>query len=356
MNVTRHYGLIIGLILCLWITGCSQAPVVMKYDTGTETAEKIVWPEAPETARYSYVGQLTGEQNFHKQKNGQSFGKRILGWLVGLVSGKETPVVLQRPQSGFVDENGRIYVTDVSRSAVFVFDQQQGKLLVWEMAAENIRFVTPLGIVAGADQTILVADAELGSIIQLDQQGNPLGNFGAQELQRPTGLTRDARRGRIYVSDTRDNQIKVFDDNGNHIDTIGGWGEGEGQFNGPTYISFKDDQLYVTDTLNSRVQIFSSDGKLVSTFGKRGLSIGDLPRPKGVAIDQAGNIYVVESYYDYLLVFNNQGQLLLPIGGSGSDVGEFYLPAGVWTDQQDRVYIADAFNGRVVILQYLGAA
>jgi hypothetical protein len=45
---------------------------------------------------------------------------------------------------------------------------------------------------------------------------------------------------------------------------------------------------------------------------------------------------------------------LLPIGGTGTDVGQFYLPAGVWSDNNDRIYIADMFNGRIVILQYLG--
>jgi DNA-binding beta-propeller fold protein YncE len=80
-----------------------------------------------------------------------------------------------------------------------------------------------------------------------------------------------------------------------------------------------------------------------------------LVRPKGVAVDSASNIYVVESLYDNLLVFNKQGHTLLGLGGSGTGVGEFYLPSGVWIDNQDQIYIADMYNGRITVLQFLGA-
>ena len=156
------------------------------------------------------------------------------------------------------------------------------------------------------------------------------------------------------MADRGDNDIKVFDDAGELVATLGEFGEGPGQFNGPTYLDWRDDKLYVTDTLNSRIQIFSPDGKLISMFGRRGLYLGDLPRPKGVTVDQRGNIYVVESYYDYLLVFNHNGELLLPIGGTGNEPGEFFLPAGVWADNSNHIYVADTFNGRVVIFEYLG--
>jgi DNA-binding beta-propeller fold protein YncE len=134
---------------------------------------------------------------------------------------------------------------------------------------------------------------------------------------------------------------------------IGQRGEGVGEFNFPTFIAFANNSLYVTDTLNSRVQIMTGEGEYQLKFGRRGLYVGDLPRPKGIATDADGRVYVVESYYDHLLVYSNDGQLLLPIGGTGSDVGQFYLPSGVWTDSKNRVYVADMFNGRVVILEYI---
>jgi DNA-binding beta-propeller fold protein YncE len=113
--------------------------------------------------------------------------------------------------------------------------------------------------------------------------------------------------------------------------------------------------LYVTDTMNSRIQVFSAEGEVLTRkFGARGLYLGNLVRPKGVAVDGEGNVYVIESYYDSLLVFSGRGEFLLPIGGTGKATGRFYLPSGVWVDTKNRVYVADMFNGRVVLFQFLG--
>jgi len=354
------------LLLPLLMTACATLPpeVLVKDDISGLLLKSeqhandsgLVWPAAPEQARYRYVGQLTGEQNFTVEK--PSFLHKAFNWLVGLGSKRHQPRVLQRPQNGFVADDGRIFVTDVSRGAVYVFDGKQPGaqtgLMIWEYADKQTRLVTPIGIAAGAGAEILVADAELGCIIRLDgKNGAGLGMMCHPDLLRPTGLARDAEQGLIYVADSKAHDIKVFDDGGRWIRTLGSHGEGEGQFNGPTYLSFTKGRLYVSDTLNARIQVLDAEGRFLRSFGRRGLYMGDTPRPKGVAVDQDGNVYIVESYYDYLLIFNNKGDFLLPVGGTGNTIGRFFLPGGVWV-QDDRVYVADTFNGRIVIFQYLG--
>lgn len=351
------------LLLCIVFAGCASTPAVLTYDIEGGIAgggEGYVWPAAPEVARYQYIGQLTGEENFSRESEDVSIGRKMFDWVVGFVAGEQIPTVLQRPHAGAVDSDGRIYVTDVSRAAVYFFDEPSGKLDVWEMAGEQLRFKTPIGVavveLGEGRREILVVDADLQRVIRLDQRGKPLGHIGAGELTRPTGIAHDPRSGNIYVADTHAHDIKIFDAAGTLLKVLGvsARGGGDGEFNSPTHMTFANGHLYVTDTLNSRIKVFTAAGVFVRAFGRRGLFVGDLPRPKGVAVDRDGNIYVVESYYDHLLVFNGEGSLLLPIGGSGSGVGEFYLPAGVWTDHRDRIYVADSFNGRVVILQYLG--
>ena len=321
----------------------------------TAPESERVWPAAPETPHYRYVGQLVGEQNFDPET--RSWWRRALRWIAGLNSRKHQPRVLQRPQNGFVADDGRIFVTDVSRAAVYVFDGQQANaqngLQIWEYADEKTRFIIPLGIVADGDGGILVADAGLGCIFHLDGSGKGLGKICDKALLRPTGLARDDRQHLLFVADSKAHDIKVFDDGGDLVRTLGRHGEGDGEFNGPTYLSLAGDRLYVSDTLNARVQLIDEQGRYIKSYGRRGLYLGDTPRPKGVATDRDGNVYIVESYYDYLLIFNDKGDFLLPIGGTGNAIGRFFLPAGVWI-RDDRVYVADTFNGRVIIFQYLG--
>lgn len=350
---------VLGAGIFFLIAGCADTGVRGVLHLGMEDApegKRLYWPSPPEVPRYMYAGALIGEANFKKEGEEARKGARgFFNWLVGLFEAKPQPVVLQRPQSGTVDEEGRIYVTDVSRQAVFVFDEKAGELLVWDKAQGAKNFMAPVGIAMGRGGGVLVADAELGMVVRLDRQGNPIGSIGKGVLKRPTGLARDAKAGLIFVADTYGHDVKVFDDEGRLVNVIGHRGEGNGEFNFPTFLAFAGGELYVTDTMNNRIQVFAADGEVLNRkFGSRGLYLGNMVRPKGVAVDNEGDIYVVESYYDHLLVYNNSGELLLPIGGAGQETGSFYLPSGVWIDSRNRVFVADTFNGRIVIFQFLG--
>ena len=315
----------------------------------------LVWPSLPEVPRYRYVGQLTGENNFIVERDTSNSFNNALRWLAGLDAESENPDVLQRPQGVMVDSQNRIFVTDVSRQAVFVFDVQNNQLRIWEQAKPGTNFVAPVGIVQSAEGEILIADAELGRIFRHGVNGLFKGEFGAGILQRPTGLAYDSIKKLIYVADTGAHDIKIFSQQGLLIDTIGRRGVKPGEFNAPTYLAFANNKLYVSDTLNSRIQVFDSSGMLLNHFGELGLYVGNLNRPKGIAADNEGNIYIVESYRDYLLIYNSKGQFLLPIGGTGKGAGKFYLPAGISVDQHNRIYVADMFNGRIEVFQYLGS-
>jgi len=277
-----------------------------------------------------------------------------LRWAAGLGAPQRNRQTLIRPQAGTVDTDGRIYVTDIGRKAVFVFDESRGELEVWDRAGDFEQFRSPVGITLVDNGEILVADSELAEIVRLAHDGKPLGSFGAGILGRPVGLASDRDSGRVYVADTAEHDIKVFDKSGHFIDVIGKPGEGPGEFNAPTHLAVVGGALYVSDTLNARVQVLTLSGDPVASIGQRGLFVGNLTRPKGVSADSDGNVYVVESYYDHLLVFNDAGRFLLPIGGSGSAIGKFFLPAGIWIDSRGRVFVADMFNGRIMIFQYLG--
>lgn len=339
--------------LALGLAGCAGEPARLHFgmDDAPE-GKRVLFPPQPEVPRYAYAGQLTGEANFRRE-NAET-GKNLLRWIVGLVAGDAPPAVLQRPQGGAV-AGGRIYVSDVSRSAVFVFDQAAGELLVWEQADGLKRFATPIGVTPGPEGQLFVADADLGLVARLDAKGNPLSAFGKGLLKRPTGVAYDADRAQLYISDTYSHDIKVLDAEGRLERVIGARGDGAGQFNFPTHLALWRDELYVADTMNARIVVLDSQtGAVLREIGSRGLNVGNLVRPKGVALDSEGNVYVVESYYDHLLVFSHKGQFLLPIGGVGKDTGKFYLPAGVWVDSNNRVFVADMFNGRVMAFQFLG--
>lgn len=351
MTFARYLPLIL-----LLLSGCASAPTEMTYfpeDSG-ETITRV-WPAPPEIARLSYAGQLLGEANFSRSKSvKEGAGRRLFRWIAGLGESRSEVQTLVRPQSGIVDARGRVLVTDVGRPAVVVFDEANATLSFWDQARRGVAFSSPIGIAAGAAGEYLVTDADLGFVVVLTSDGVPRTIFGQAELQRPTGIARDLQSGNVYVADSAAHNVRVFNSSGHLLRTIGQRGTELGQFNGPTHIGIFKGKLYVTDTLNARVQVLDLDGKPMLDIGQRGLYVGNLVRPKGVTFDQDGNVYVIESYFDHLLIFDEVGRLLLPIGGTGSTLGQFFLPAGVWSDANNRIFVADMFNGRVIVLQYLG--
>ncbi len=353
----RLSGCVVGVVLALM--GCAgvepiRGPLHYGMDDAPE-GKRLLWPQGGEVPRYVYTGTLTGEGNFRRGIGERSALARLGRLIAGLDESPPSPVVLQRPAGVIGNDDGRVYVSDTSRQAVFVFDEKAGELQVWEQASPLQRFVAPSGLAVAADGGLFVADADLAAVFRLNAKGEPQAVLGRGVLKRPTGLARDARRGHLYVSDTYAHDIKVFADDGTLLHVIGRRGSADGEFNYPTYLSWAQGELYVTDTMNSRVQVFGADGQVLNRkFGERGLFLGNLVRPKGVGVDGEGNVYVIESYYDNLLVFSPRGEFLLPIGGTGTATGRFYLPAGVWVDARNRVHIADMFNGRVVTFQFLG--
>lgn len=345
----------VGVVVSL-LCGCAAAPVEMVYfpeDRAPET--RLVWPGPPETPRLAYAGELIGEDNFRTvegERDGAAL--RVLRWIAGIGRGDKNVRELIRPQSGMVDDAGRILITDAGREAVVVFDEAAGTLDFWQEAERGRSFSSPVGIAPDGAGGFLVADADIGYVLRLSANGEPSGNIGQGVLERPTGLCRSRESGETFVADSAAHDVKVFDDTGRLLRSLGGRGIDPGRFNGPTHLSCSGDKLYVTDTLNARVQVLSAAGEPQASIGQRGLFVGNLVRPKGVVTDRDGHVYVIESYYDHMLVFSETGELLLPIGGSGSGAGQFFLPAGAWTDDGRRLFVADMFNGRVVVLDYLG--
>jgi DNA-binding beta-propeller fold protein YncE len=313
-----------------------------------------LWPAPPEVPRYMYIGDLRGESNkIENPDDKRSPMQRFFAALVGLDSETIPLTDLLRPQQLITDGQGKIYVADPGRQAVFVFDELSSRFSLWNESTLGVALMSPISI-AIADSRILVSDSEQGVVLVFDTQGNLLSRIGQGIFKRPTGLCYDATRQRIIVSDTDADSIKTFNLQGELLSSFGERGDKPGQFNHPTYLHCRDGHIYITDSLNARIQVINPDDGSTRIIGKRGLYVGNFSRPKGIAVDYDGNIYITESYYDFLLIFNAAGELLLAIGGSGDEPGEFSQPTGVWIDDNGRVFISDMLNSRISIFQYLG--
>jgi DNA-binding beta-propeller fold protein YncE len=154
----------------------------------------------------------------------------------------------------------------------------------------------------------------------------------------PTGLA-IAPDGTVFVADTWNHRISAFKPDGTPLRQWGTFFNGQenpaglaqhtSDFYGPRGIAIAPNGLlYVTDTGNSRILVFDQTGKFVRTFGTLGTGPGQMDNPVGIAARKDGTIAVADTNNARVLIFNQDGQYLamLPVQDWGTVRGlEAYL-------------------------------
>jgi len=108
-------------------------------------------------------------------------------------------------------------------------------------------------------------------------------------------------KNQIFVSDSLNNRIQVFNSDGKFLFSWGKFGDGEGEFHNPRAIKVNSKgQVLVADVSNERVQMFTEDGIFLTLFGG---SLSNKFSSFGLALDNTDNIYVADSTQQGVQVF-----------------------------------------------------
>ncbi|HKK20967.1 MAG TPA: NHL repeat-containing protein [candidate division Zixibacteria bacterium] len=180
----------------------------------------------------------------------------------------------------------------------------------------------------------------------------------------------------IYVSDYANDRVAAVSVDGDTLIRHFGEGcSGACSLNGPTgvavgpFVEFfgrpvtdppATFRLYVSDSKNDRVVEFDENGEVRRTWGGSGQGNGQFNRPYGIAVDLAGRVFVADSGNNRVQVFDTTGQYLMAWGSEGSDSGQFRGPhdivIGVNGDLSTSfVAVSDNGNGRVQLFTPDGA-
>ena len=201
-------------------------------------------------------------------------------------------------------------------------------------------------------------------VTMCDVDSNFYGTFasagsGDGQFVYASGITEDSQ-GRIYIADEYDNRVTVFDLEGKFLTKWGKTGSREGELDGPSGIAVgANDTVYVSDSHNHRVQRFTSSGVSLGVIGEPGDGDGQLDLPWGIAIapsgQSGGDLYVADWGNDRVQRFTPNGEYVATYGSSGRGDGELRRPSGVAVDDAGRVYVADWGNERVQVFDADGA-
>ncbi|KAA3664879.1 MAG: TIGR03663 family protein [Chloroflexi bacterium] len=186
----------------------------------------------------------------------------------------------------------------------------------------------------------------------INELGVPGANEGELAGPRNVAVTED---GRIFVADSGNARIQVFEANGELITAWGSFGTEPGQFNEPWDLAVDDQFVYVADTWNHRVQKFTHDGELVGVFGSSG-SQADAPEteglgfffgPRDVMLYGDDQLLVTDTGNHRIQVLDRNGNFITQIGSQGGSLGQMFEPVGLTGGQNGDVFLVDTWNSRV---------
>jgi DNA-binding beta-propeller fold protein YncE len=338
-NVTIRVFLWIFLLITLLgvLEGCAS------YKPEEKTRIDLVWPLPPEKPRIRYVNSITGTSQLKKK---QGFADAFFGGQKNISFG--------RPHGVAVDSNGRMYVTDSGR--VWVLDLKNISVgFIGDQPGEG-RLSNPIGIAVSSDGRVFVSDTALDRVF-VYEEGRLVGALGVKrEFEGAVGIALDEERELFYIADAKKHRVSAYSlKDYRKIRTMGKRGTGEGEFNYPTNVEVDPEgRLYIVDTGNFRVQIFDHGGKFIKSLGQVGDTPGSFARPKGIALDSEGHIYVVDSAFQNFQIFDFEGNILLAVGSGGTAEGEFLLPADIAIDDEDMIYVVNQMPPNIQIFEYLG--
>jgi DNA-binding beta-propeller fold protein YncE len=172
-----------------------------------------------------------------------------------------------------------------------------------------------------------------------------IGENGQGVLQMPSGLSAD-RAGNLFVADAKANAILAFDKEGKYLRSIGGsqW------FSRLTNVTAdpKDNRVYAIDVgdADHRVRVFDSlDGRHLYDFGTRGHGPGEFNIPYDLAVGKDGRLNVVDSGNFRVQIFDHDGKYLRSFGTAGKQPGQFARPKEIATDADGNLYVVDGTFG-----------
>jgi DNA-binding beta-propeller fold protein YncE len=248
---------------------------------------------------------------------------------------------------------GRVYISDRSYKKILIVDYEKQEFRMLEDEGAGA-LIDPAGIWVENGELLYVADIARKQVVVFGKDEKFIRMYGKKgQFKAPVDVALYGNK--IYVSDMNGNEVQVVDkDSGETIQHIGKVGLDEGEFRRPTYI-WVDGQgrLYVNDSFNYRLQVFDVNGNYLKTVGYQGDTIGGFARPKGFAIDKENHLYAADAAFENVQIFDTETtDLLLFFGGFGTTNGFMYLPYGVGLDYHNMKYL-DKYSSSDFKVNYL---
>ncbi len=189
--------------------------------------------------------------------------------------------------------------------------------------------------------SLFLADMDNKNVLVLNAGADTIRNFTGQALNAQFKIIREPGTGNLFVSDSANHRILVFDQSYRYLRSFGQEGSGPGQFRFPNDMVFDESgRLLIANTKRSTIDVYRPDGQYVNT----------LVNSAGDRVYRYPTDFIVTP--DRLLVLENDGYLergkVRVYDRKGVKVGELDLGGdqiiGGLSAYGNTIYLTDSGN------------
>lgn len=279
--------------------------------------------------------------------------------------------------SGFAGDGGAATAAQLNDPVGLAMDGS-GNLYVTDIGNQVVRKFSVGGSISTVAGSYMIASQGYGSPVGGYQPDN--GVAANAWFNSPFGVAVDSG-GNIYIADTLNHIIRKV--NGTTIATVAGVSETPGSndtgnavqahLNAPRGLAVDaSGNVYIADTNNNKV-LKLTNGALTTVAGTgvagssgdgKAATLAQLFAPRGVAVDNAGNLYIADYSNQRIRMVSPNG-IITTIAGTGrsgysGDGGTatsatLSFPSAVAVDAKGNVYVADTQNNVIRMLAPTGS-
>ena len=251
--------------------------------------------------------------------------------------------MFQYPRGVAVTDNDEIVVAD--NAGVQVFDSNGTFLKSFALRSYSYLF----GAAITKEKTIFLAEYGNHRVHLFSWEGRHLSSFGSKgnfdsKLMNPRGLSLDSN-GNVIVADTGNKQIKIFTPDGRFLMKIGG----QGSLSDPVHCVQCGEYFIVSDCDEHCIKVFNREGHFQYKFGKKGAGDGEFDGPKFLSLTQSKHLLVCDRNNDRIQVFKVDGTFVQKFGLKGSKLGELRGPFSSAVLSNGQIVVCDIDNHRIQI-------
>jgi sugar lactone lactonase YvrE len=254
-------------------------------------------------------------------------------------------------------KDGRMYVVDwyeISLSSV------KAQIQVFSASGEyldQIRDLVPSGLAFDSAGNLFTYNLMNRRIEKFSPDGEFIEGWGPANPQ--TGIEESWKQlaidadDNLYIVNIREGTIHKYSADGVYLDAWGAPGSQPGQLDYPSGIAIYGERVYVADSGNNRVQVFDLNGAFILEWGNQGTGDGQFfdEGMRGIAVDSHGYVYVADGELDRIQKFTPEGEFLTKWGSEGIGDGAFLSPGAVVVDPSGDVYVVDYYNYRIQVFR-----